>query len=143
MKKKILVLTIFILILTGCGNDKILKCSFTDENSNSKMNTTQTFTFDKNGKNLKKFEVNTEYTYTEQYMNLISALGEKLEDKIDSKSICASYQNHEGISCNSKVDNNKIIINISGTYNESNKDDFKGTYDAVKETFVSRNYKCE
>lgn len=143
MKKKILVLFIFVFMICGCGKNKVLKCNYADKKDFAQINTSQTFTFTNDGEKLKNFDVVIEYIYDEQYMTLLSSLGETLQGKVDTDSICESYKVHNGVSCITEVNDNKLTIKINGSVLKDNESYISGNYNSIKETYTRLNYTCK
>ena len=143
MKKRYLLFFSFLILLTGCSKDKTLKCSYEDKNELANVTNSYKYTFDEEGKNIKKVGINIVYHYSDKYISILNANGETLESKNNQEEICKVYLSDINSKCNVKVKKNKVIIDVESTIKDNNKESYNGTYDSLKKSYESYGYKCK
>ena len=141
--KKVLIVLIASVFLTGCGKDKILKCTYKDKKDVVEIKTEQLFIFNSEGTKIKKIKATVEYVYDKNYLNLISSSGQTLENLIDTESVCEEYMVNDNVSCKTTINDNKLIINIEDDFKDNFVKNDDMNYSAVKKTYSSMNYICE
>lgn len=142
--KKCCLLSCFILVLlSGCSKDKTLKCTYKDNQDLANVTNTFKYTFDEDGKEIKRLNIKVVYDYSDKYVSLLNANGDTLESKNSQKELCKVYLNDINAKCNVKVKKNKVTINVESTIKDNNKESYNGTYDSLKKSYESYGYKCK
>lgn len=143
MKKKYVIAIAVIFLLTGCTKYKKLECKHQDENSNMKTIMNQAFYFDEDGKNIKKMTIKTEYLLKEQYIDYLNKNGLSMDSTINTDSMCNSYKSFDNVSCNKKIKDNSIVVEVKIDISKKNKDEISGDYKFYKDYFEGMKYECK
>ena len=142
MKKIYMIVSLMICaLLVGCSSSKKLECVHKDQNDNMSAETVQKFTFDKEGKKVKKASTKIEYTFDDKYIKFLSDNGIELKDAINIDAICKSYKTLEGSTCKNTIVDNKITIEID--IKVTDKKSFDGDYDFFKKYYEGMKYECK
>ena len=143
MKRNILLVLGVCLLLVGCKSGKVLECTFTDKNSNMILTITQKYTFDKEGKSIKKIKKTTKYELTEKYLKFLKENKMNVEDTIDVDAICSSTKMLDNASCKSSVKDNVITIENILKIDEDTKSIYDGDYEYFEKFFKEQKYECK
>lgn len=143
MKRKLLFVLLCIFILTGCNSDKELKCVYKDGNSNMDVITTQKYSFDKEGKIIKKINIITEYNYKDKYINYLKNNKIDIKDSINTDSICNSYKSYTDSKCNVTYKNNKVNIEITIKLSKKESKKINEDYKFYKKYYEGLKYECK
>lgn len=141
--KKLVIILVLTIFLTGCGKDKILKCTYKDKKDVVEIKSEQLFVFNNKGTKIKKLKATIKYIYDENYLKLITSSGKKLNDLIDVESICEEYMINDNVSCKTSINDNTLIISIEDDFKDNFVKNDDMNYASLKKTYSSMNYICE
>jgi len=116
--KKVLIVFVFVLLLTGCISlktpEKILTCTMSENVEGVDMKMTLTYTFDEEGKKLKYEKVVVEATYTDAG-DIETDYDLMMED-------CNTIKYYNGITCDVKMANKKLTQTATVDYLNSDEE---------------------
>jgi len=118
--KKLMMLGIFIVtavILTGCGKEKSLTCTYTLDTNEVKGTMEYSFSFDKKGESLTKYDKKDTAEY----------IGDKKEEEIEEiyqsgLKACEDLKDFKGVKCDIEKENRKIIAHVEVKLKELDSD---------------------
>ena len=145
MKKKILLMGIVMLIVSGCSKKDVIKnlqCKKSDTISENIITEVINAQFKNN--QIESSEIVIENVVIEKYVQFIGSLEEELKNKYND------YYDKKGISINIFTENNKVTAKINIDFNlidENSKTvlnitDNISTYGETKDTLEKNGYKC-
>lgn len=152
MKKLTLlvIMTFYLIILTGCGNTKTLTCTQEEDSVNDKIDKTGLqvkLVFNKDGEDISKY-IQTAYI---NYNKTISDEDFDLEYN-DANSACDEYKNYTGVTCKAIKNGKKISLVIEVDVKKANDEtktafylnelDEKN-YDDMKKNAEESGYTCK
>ncbi len=133
--KKILLASVALLVVTGCGSEQTLTCEKEDTELGSKIVVTNKFSEDKL-----------------EEMTMLTSMdlqGGTLPTDEDLESFCATSEGVEGTYCDASMDGDILKLNLKLKMNELS-DDAKAdlgydgeTYDSLKKELESEGYTCK
>lgn len=129
MKNKIIIFLLILVLFTGCNKSK-MKCEKKEKNAGYTYNENYNFTYDKNGENLQKINIEMKYNFNELYTS------DELETEYDKvKEYCDFYNSSEEniISCSSSLNKNVIELIVGISVNKIDDSDFEDIMYVTKE----------
>lgn len=129
MKNKIIIFLLILVLFTGCNKSK-MKCEKREKNAGYTYNENYNFTYDKNGENLQKINIEMKYNFNELYTS------DELENEYSKvKEYCNFYNSSEEniISCSSSLNKNVIEVIVGISVNKINDSDFEDIMYVTKE----------
>ena len=147
MIKKMIILCIFTLILSGCGKAKItnenLRCEKKQDVNGNTLTETISATFE--NKSIQSADIRMETLVADKYIEYFPSLEEQIKQKY------SEYYNKQGINIDIISDDGKIAVKINLDFelldSESKSilglDSFVSTYDETKRSLIQSGYKCK
>ena len=131
--KKLLLFAFLILLLTGCGEKKLI-CSYSSSNSYYGSDSIYIkYTFNKKG-NIAKYIVNEKISYNNQYLEGNNLTMDSLFEQ--SKEYCKNVPSSKNIKCN--ISKNGNSINVAMNYDVAKMTD-KEKKELNLEEYISMN----
>lgn len=139
---KVIIIVITVLILTGCGKDKIIECAYYEQNDNLKTTYDYTLIFDSNKENLRNLEIKIEVEANSR---------EVLTEFIATNNICDTFIDSKGlietdyIKCLSSEEDKKLVTIVTYDYSKLTKLEKSKlfgslTFDEAKQQYENNNY---
>lgn len=144
MKKVLLSITLvfYALLLSGCGNNKVLKCtSETDNQNGTSIKTSINYIFE--GDFVNKVEQDLEFKFDDKYASLLELSKKALENQYKTYSDAIEYKITTNV--------NSIKVKISYSVDKLSETDkimldmvnTKVSYKEVKETLEKEGFTCK
>ena len=146
MKKKILMLSLLLVFISGCSSkdtSKNLRCEKSEVVSENTINEVITATFEND--NIKTADIKIETVVAEKYIPYIDSLEEDLKTKYEG------YYNKSGIDINIAVGTSSITTKINVIFDNLNDEskqvlgfsELISTYAETKSSLENSGYKCK
>ena len=140
----ILLVSVFTLVLCGCGGNKVLECSTTT--SSYGINATINLKANFKGNEITNMSTETVATVSDTYLPYMNTFVESFKETYDTD----TYK-QEGITTEVTSDDKAIYANVyydlakmSDEAKENlNMSDVYGTYDATRDAMIEQGYTCK
>ena len=145
---KMFVIVLLGVILTGCGSNKKITCTVT-ENDSSKGEAIEKaiYQFSKDGKKIEKYTEETSFKYNNRYLEYKDIDIERIYKETLEE--CDDYKNYSIVTCKVTTKGNKVTQTLTYNLKGLVEDDVKEMYDDKEinytiyskvKTLLSRNY---
>lgn len=143
--KKIFLLILLILFLTGCG-DKNLKCTKIKKEDNYNMREIVKLKYDNDGEKIKSGKIHTVFDISDEYVDNIEVLTELFKSEFEDLTSI-------GINTNIEEKREQIIVDIEYDVEKLNEEQidklldsqlyFEENINKVERDYVNNGYVCE
>lgn len=134
MKRKLLLLVISMLLVTGCGKTKNLQCTL--EQKAQGATTTSVMNINFNGNKAKDITLDISIDYTDEYASYADTFKQTLESQRSSLEK-VGYK----VEITSKGNSQKL--KATGTGDSLDSSEATGSYDATKKSLENSGYTCK
>lgn len=133
-----------VLLVSGCGDTKVLECTMTDDSSEG-MEMSQTIKATYRKDSLTKVDMTMKVTVDDEYADYMDMLEKSLTSEF------TNLEDQKGITMDTKTKNNVLTFSLIADLNKMDDEakeeldmvEDTGTYKDAKESFEEEGYTCK